>query len=95
MSKDYSKELKRLKNEIIYEFEDEIKKLSYSVESGANAVSGGSQDDRLDEYIDLLTELFLERIYSGDLLIKGSFISDFATSGRNETLQKNKIDKYL
>tara|TARA_Y100000389_G_C17465722_1_gene525343 strand:+ start:125 stop:4882 length:4758 start_codon:yes stop_codon:yes gene_type:complete len=82
MSNPFSKEIQKLKKEIVNEFEDEILKLTISDDGAGGAVAGGSQDDRLDEYIDLLTELFLEKVYAGDLLLKGGFVCDKITTNQ-------------
>ena len=82
MSNPFSKEIQKLKKEIVNEFEDEILKLTIGDDGAGGAVAGGSQDDRLDEYIDLLTELFLEKVYAGDLLLKGGFVCDKITTNQ-------------
>ena len=81
-SNPYGKEIARLKKDIVTEFEDQILKLSIKDDGAGGAIAGGSQDDRLDEYIDLLTELFLEKVYAGDLLLKGAFVCDKITTNQ-------------
>ena len=72
MNNPFSKEIALLKKGIYSDFENQIIEISNKSEGGGGgAIAGGSQDDRLDEYIDKLTELFLEKIYAGDLLLKG------------------------